>query len=67
MKKDVGLRIRIQHELREQFVEICRAQDRPAAQVIREFMRSYVSRHRPSNDQEYQPQVRKSVGKGERR
>lgn len=40
--KDVGLRIRVQRELRESFVEACKAQDKPAAQVLREFMRDYV-------------------------
>jgi hypothetical protein len=40
--KDVGLRIRIQKELREQFLAACKAQDKPAAQVLREFMREYV-------------------------
>ena len=43
--KDVGLRIRVQRGLREQFLEVCRAQDKPAAQVIREFIREYISRH----------------------
>lgn len=43
--KDVGLRIRVQRELREQFLEACRAQDKPAAQVLREFMRKYVLEH----------------------
>ncbi|GAB2209080.1 hypothetical protein ROS1_58980 [Roseibium sp. ROS1] len=42
MDKDVGLRIRVQRELREQFQEVCKAEDKPAAQVIREFMRDYV-------------------------
>ena len=41
--KDVGLRIRVQRELREQFLEACKAQDKPAAQVLREFMREYVA------------------------
>lgn len=41
--KDVGLRIRVQRDLREQFLAVCKAQDKPAAQVIREFMRSYVA------------------------
>jgi hypothetical protein len=45
MTKDSGLRIRVQRDLRDKFVEVCRAQDKPAAQVIREFMREYVSRH----------------------
>ena len=43
--KDVGLRIRVQRDLREQFLEVCQAQDKPAAQVLREFMRDYVSEH----------------------
>ena len=43
--KDVGLRIRVQRDLREQFLEVCRAQDKPAAQVLREFMRDYVAEH----------------------
>ena len=43
--KDVGLRIRIQRGLREEFLEVCRAQDKSAAQVIREFMRNYVADH----------------------
>jgi len=43
--KDVGLRIRVQRELREQFLEACRVQDKPAAQVLREFMRTYVAQN----------------------
>lgn len=46
--KDVGLRIRVQRELREEFLAACRADDKPAAQVIREFMRSYVRKHERS-------------------
>lgn len=45
MNKDSGLRIRVQRELREQFLEACRTQDKPAAQVLREFMREYVALH----------------------
>ncbi len=41
--KDAGLRIRVQRELRDQFLEACRAQDKPAAQVLREFMRQYIA------------------------
>lgn len=48
--KDVGLRIRVQRELREQFLKVCRNQDKPAAQVIREFMRAYVEEHQVAND-----------------
>jgi len=45
MTKDSGLRIRVQRDLRDSFLDACRAQDKPAAQVIREFMRDYVERH----------------------
>jgi hypothetical protein len=47
--KDVGLRIRIERGLRDDFQEACRLLDRPAAQVIREFMRSYVGQHDAEN------------------
>lgn len=40
--KDAGLRIRVERSLRDEFRAACNAQDRPAAQVIREFMRSFV-------------------------
>jgi len=46
MRKDAGLNIRIEKRLRRDFVELCRVEDRPAAQVLREFMRSYVEEHR---------------------
>lgn len=43
--KDVGIRIRLEKALREQFFDACHDQDKPAAQVLREFMRDYVARH----------------------
>lgn len=46
MTKDSGLRIRVQRGLREEFLDVCRAQDKPAAQVIREFMRDYIARYK---------------------
>jgi len=49
LMKDSGLRIRIERDLREKFLEICKEQDRPAAQVIREFMRAYISEHQHNN------------------
>lgn len=45
VEKDSGFRIRVQRDLRQKFLDICRAQDRPAAQVLREFMRKYVAEH----------------------
>ncbi len=43
--KDTGVRIRVEKWLRDQFLEACRRQDKPAAQVLREFMRDYVAEH----------------------
>jgi len=45
MTKDSGMRIRIDRELRDRFIEICREQDKPAAQIIREFMRDYIQQY----------------------
>lgn len=42
-RKDVAFKIRIDGELRRAFVEACRERDRPAAQVVREFMRRFVA------------------------
>ena len=44
--KNVGLRIRVERALRDEFLKACRAEDKPAAQVIREFMRKYVEKRR---------------------
>lgn len=50
MSKDSGMRIRIERGLRDRFIEICRKQDKPAAQVIREFMRGFIAEHEQAND-----------------
>jgi hypothetical protein len=45
MEKDVQFAFRVEAPLREQFVYICKGMDRPAGQVLREFMREYVREH----------------------
>lgn len=45
MKKDVGMRIRIDRQLRDEFVDACRVEDEPASAVLRRFMREYVASH----------------------
>jgi hypothetical protein len=50
--KDAGLRLRVERELREEFTEVCRAGGRPAAQVLRDFMREYVMQNRTAAQQE---------------
>ena len=48
--KDSGFRIRVSRELRDTFVATCREQDKPAAQVLREFMREYVEQARDQGE-----------------
>lgn len=55
--KDAGVRIRVEKKLRDQFLDTCRRQDKPAAQVLRHFMREYVAEH--GNGVARPPRVRK--------
>ena len=43
--KDAGMRIRIERELRDAFVEACQAQGLVAAEVLRDFMRTFTAKH----------------------
>jgi len=42
---DIGLRIRVDDQLRHDFLESCKANDTTAAQVLRRFMRAFVDEH----------------------
>jgi hypothetical protein len=50
--KDVGLRLRLENDLRREFVDMCRAEGKPAAQVLRAFMRGYVIRNRAASQRD---------------
>jgi hypothetical protein len=43
--KDVGIRIRVEKELREAFQGACVAENRQASDVLREFMRTFADRY----------------------
>ncbi|CAG9272463.1 hypothetical protein BCEP4_700014 [Burkholderia cepacia] len=43
--KDVGIRIRVEKELREAFQAACIAENRLASDVIREFMQAFSERN----------------------
>lgn len=45
MTTETGLRIRVTDELRSQFIDVCKANDTTAAQVLRAFMRAYVEQN----------------------
>lgn len=53
--KDAGLRLRVERTLREEFVDACRADGLPAAQVLRDFMRQYVREKTAQRDLFTQP------------
>ncbi len=55
-RKDVAFKIRVEEELRRAFIDLCRREDRPAAQVIRQFMRDYVeTRQRDTQRDLFEP------------
>jgi hypothetical protein len=43
--KDAGMRIRIERDLRDAFVQACQSQGLAAAEVLRDFMRSFAAKH----------------------
>lgn len=42
--KNSGMRIRVEKELRDAFVQACRTQDRHASDVLRDFMRAFTEK-----------------------
>jgi hypothetical protein len=46
MAKSANYRIRVEPDLHQEFLDACKTEDRPAAQVLREFMKGYVNQHR---------------------
>lgn len=45
LAKDTGIRVRVEKELRQAFVEACRGQGLAASGVLRDFMHTYAERH----------------------
>ena len=59
--KDAGMRIRVEPELRDKFVTLCRDNDVPAAQVLRSFMREYVQGNKTLPESQLQPLAKKAA------
>ena len=49
-RKNVAFKIRLSEGLRRAFADACRIEHRPAAQVVRELMRGYISAVRADSD-----------------
>jgi hypothetical protein len=53
--KDAGMRLRIEREIREEFVEVCHAEGKTAADVLRDYMRDYIERSRAAQRDLFAP------------
>jgi predicted DNA-binding protein len=51
MSKEVQMSIKMEPELREQFMAAAALMHRPAAQIVRELMRSYIARQELPNSE----------------
>ena len=60
MGKTSALRIRIDPDLHKKFLETCKSQDIPASQVLREFMKQYVSTHGKTDQMDFFQQTRQA-------
>ena len=49
MAKEVQMSIKMEPELRDQFMAVAVATHRPAAQIVRDLMRSYIARQEMPN------------------
>ncbi len=50
MSKEVQMSIKMEPELRDQFMAIAASRHRPAAQIIRDLMRLYIAQSEPPNE-----------------
>jgi predicted transcriptional regulator len=51
MPKEVQMSIKMESELRDRFMVAAATVHRPAAQIVRELMRAYISRQELPNDE----------------
>lgn len=51
MSKEVQMSIKMEPELREQFMAVAAVMHRPAAQIVRELMRSYIAQQELPNSE----------------
>ena len=49
MTKEVQMSIKLESELRDQFMAVAAATHTPAAQILRQLMRGFIARHETPN------------------
>ncbi len=62
MIKTAALRIRIEPKLHKKFLDTCKERDLPASQVLREFMKHYVSAHETTPQLDFFQQAKRFAG-----
>lgn len=66
MSKNVQMSIKMEQELRDQFVAAAAAEHTPAAQVLRQLMRKFISQHEIPNEVTVSAMKSADKGEGER-
>lgn len=63
MPKDAVFTVKVELELRDAFVAEAAATDRPASQLVREFMREYIERRRQEREHDawFRQQVQEAL------
>jgi antitoxin component of RelBE/YafQ-DinJ toxin-antitoxin module len=66
MRKEVQMSIKMESELRDQFVAVAASLHRPAAQIVRELMRLYIAQQQLPNQMTIAAMEELEQGKGMR-
>jgi len=63
MSKEAVFTMKLEHELRDEFMAAAAATHRPASQLIRDFMRDFIQHQRQSRDHDswFRNQVQESM------
>ncbi len=64
MRKEVQMSIKMEPELRDQFVAVAASVHRPAAQIVRELMRLYIAQQQHPNQATIAAMEELEQGKG---
>ena len=63
MSKEAVFTMKLEHELRDEFMAAAEAIHRPASQLVRDFMRDFIQRQRQTREHDswFQEQVQASI------
>ncbi len=63
MSKEAVFTMKLEHELRDEFMAAAEESHRPASQIVRDFMRDFIQRQRQARDHDswFRSQVQASI------